>query len=98
MKTMTKKEAIEFIRNLETKNGTLKSLETKIGKANVRTLELTGFIKRGQEKSSKEDSWASTSLINNGIATNMNNKSIMDKISDFINYTLMKKTTKPHLV
>jgi len=54
---MTIEKSINHIYN--TKKGTLDSLIKTIGPENVKSLELAGYIKRGQEVS-KKNSWAIT--------------------------------------
>ena len=91
-KVISRKDAINYI--YKNKNGTMKKLKENIGYRNIKSLELMGFIKRGQEKVSKENIWTITKNIKY-IKNNKNNKILlMDKVHNFINYTLMKDTSK----
>lgn len=94
-RVISRKEAISYI--CQNKKGTIKDLTKNIGAKNVKALELTGFIQRGQEKLSKDDSWAITSVARNVIHESNKSQTFMDKIHDFINYSLMRNTTKPKL-
>ena len=95
-KVISRKDAINYISKNE--HGTMKELKENIGPQNIKSLELTGFIKRGQEKKSKEDTWAVTTN-SNYIKNNKNNKiTLMDKVHNFINYSLMKNTSKPDFI
>ena len=92
---MSRKEAINYIRTH--KNGTLKDLVEHIGAQNVKALESTGYIQRGQEKISRTDTWAPTTMALKR-NTQKSNETFTDKILNFINYPLIKNITKPHLV
>lgn len=94
-KAISKKEAITYI--CQEKNGTMKDLIKNLGSTNVKALEVTGFIKRGQEKKSKEDTWATTSISRQIFYKEESKKTFMDKVHNYINYSLMRNTTKPSL-
>lgn len=93
MKTMSKKEAIKYV--YEHKNGSLSDLRKVIGTKNVKSLELTGFIQRGQE-TTKVDSWASTKsterLYNSYFAKDEH--SILQFFLDKFNCLLMKRSSR----
>lgn len=90
---MTRKEAIKYV--YENENGSLKELRKIIGSKNVKSLELTGFIQRGQE-TTKVDSWASTKstkrLYNSYFAKD--EKSILQFFLDKFNCLLMKNPSR----
>ena len=88
---LSRKDAIDYI--YKSRKGTLESLKNDIGEKNLQALQLTGFIKRGQE-SSGTNSWSITTKAINfiEIINSKNKYSFFDKIQNFINSFLVNKS------
>jgi|GEM_PF-5508441 len=93
MSQLSKKEAIDYIYSVT--KGSLDDLKNTIGNEHVEALQLTGLIKRGQEVS-HINSWAITKTAISLVESfhERKDKTITDKIIDYINYFIMRKNLK----